>query len=307
MGALPTVDTAHYRDQLPCVLCGSTRSTDMHRQDPFRIVRCDCGMVFTLPRLSPEALHELYQEEYWNSSSAKDYGYTDYVGDAELYRRTFRLRSQVLHRHVKPPARVLDVGCAAGFCLEVLKEQGYDVHGLDISAAMAREAAGRVGADRVHQGPLEPSIFGGQHFDAITMWDVVEHVEDPAALLRTAREMLNPGGVVILETQNVASRWARLLGIRWQHYKFQEHLYHFDPDTIVTLLDQAGMERVEWSPRRGGKYVSFRFIAERAGRIHPLVAFFLQPLKLLGERALYLNFFDEMLVVARPRPESHDG
>jgi hypothetical protein len=132
------------------------------------------------------------------------------------------------------------------------------------------------------------------------MFDVVEHIEDPVAFLATARRMLNPGGVIVFETQNVASWFAKLMGVKWQHYKFQEHLYHFDPKTVRVLLGKAGLDLVEWSPRRGGKYVSLRFLAERAGRVHPLLSTLLAPLKLLGDRALYVNVFDEMLVVARP-------
>jgi len=151
---------------------------------------------------------------------------------------------------------------------------------------------------------LDEALFGGAKFDVVTMFDVVEHVEDPIAFLATARRMLAPGGVVVFETQNVASWFAKLLGkllgVRWQHYKFQEHLYHFDPRTVRVLLGKAGLELVEWSPRRGGKHVSLRFLVERAGRVHPLLSKLLAPLRLLGGASLYVNLFDEMLVVARP-------
>ena len=175
-----------------------------------------------------------------------------------------------------------------------------------IGNALALIRSGR--ADAVVAGgaeaPLTPtSLAGFRNMTAMSK----QGASMPFDARRDGFVIAEGGGVIILETQNVASRWAKLLGIRWQHYKFQEHLYHFDPKTIVTLLDQAGLERVEWSPRRGGKYVSFRFIAERASRIHPLVAFCLAPLKLLGERALYLNFFDEMLVVTRAKAEAGDG
>jgi hypothetical protein len=112
--------------------------------------------------------------------------------------------------------------------------------------------------------------------------------------------MLRPGGALILETQNVDSRFARLLGRRWQHYKHQEHLYHFNPATIARLLEQEGWEVVSNTPRFGGKYVSLSFIAERAGRLSPAAAFVLKPLNLLGRVSLYVNLRDEMVVVARP-------
>lgn len=304
MSAAPELDLASARHEIPCLLCGSSRRAEMHRREPFRIVRCEeCSLVYTLPRLSPAQIRAMYQTDYWRSGAAKDFGYTDYLADEALYVRTFRMRSELVAKHRPPPARLLDVGCAAGFALTALRERGYDVHGVELSASMAEVARARIGAGRIHCGVLEDvaarGLLGGR-FDVITMFDVVEHVEDPIALLRAARGLLAPGGVVVLETQNVGSRFARLMGIRWQHYKFQEHLYHFDPATVAVLLRKAGLDLVEWSPRRGGKYVSLGFLVERAGRVHPWLTTLLKPLRALGRRALYVNVFDEMLCVARP-------
>jgi len=303
MGSAPVLDERSARFDLACALCGGARREVVHEKPPFRIVRClDCSLVYTLPRLAPEALRSMYQSEYWRSDAARDFGYTDYLADEPLYVKTFRMRGRWISRFKPPPGRLLDVGCAAGFALVALRELGYDPHGVELSAPMAEIARRRLGADRIHCGVLEEvesrGLLGGS-FDVITLFDVVEHVEDPVALLACARRLLATGGIVVIETQNVGSLFARLLGVRWQHYKFQEHLYHFDPRTVRLLLERAGLELVEWSPRRGGKYVSFGFLVERSARVHPLIAALMKPLALLRRRSLYVNVFDEMLVVAR--------
>ena len=104
----------------------------------------------------------------------------------------------------------------------------------------------------------------------------------------------------MIETQNVESRFAKLMGPRWQHYKHAEHIYHFNPDTIARVCGEAGLRILENSPRLGGKYVSLGFIAERAGRLHPVFSTLLSPLKLLANLGLYVNLFDEMILVAEP-------
>ncbi len=304
MGSVPALDLKTARFDLPCLLCGGTRREIVHEKKPFQIVRCgDCSLVFTLPRLPPEALRAMYQTEYWRSDAAKDFGYTDYLADEPLYVKTFRMRGRWIARHRPPPGRALDVGCAAGFALTALRELGYDVHGVELSQSMAEVARRRLGADRIHCGVLEEverdGLLGGR-FDLVTLFDVIEHVEEPVELLAAARRLLNPGGIVVLETQNVSSLFARLLGVRWQHYKFLEHLYHFDPRTIRALLARAGLELVACTARRGGKHVSLRFVVERAGRVHLLLSKLLAPLLLLRDRSVYVNVFDEMLVVARP-------
>lgn len=317
MGTAPVLDATTARYDIACCLCGSRERVVVHEKLPFQIVRCmgggaagvgaagsGCGLVYTVPWLDRAALRAMYQRDYWKSDAAKDFGYTDYVADEALYVRTFRMRSDLVARHHAPPAKLLDVGCAAGFALTALRERGYDVHGVELSAEMAALAGKRLAApERIHCGLLDDveqrALFGGK-FDVITLFDVVEHIEDPVAFLATARRLLAPGGIVVFETQNVASLFARVMGLSWQHYKFQEHLWHFDPKTMPRLLQKAGFELVEWSPRRGGKHVSLRFLVERAGRVHPLLSKLLAPLRLLGNRSLYVNVFDEMLVVARP-------
>jgi hypothetical protein len=126
------------------------------------------------------------------------------------------------------------------------------------------------------------------------------HVVDPASLLRAARRLLRPGGLLVLETQDIDSLFARVLGRRWHHYKHAEHIYHFTPATVHALLAGAGLGIERLIHRHGGKYVSFAFIAERAARLHPALSAALQPLTRFGVARVYLNFFDEMVVLARP-------
>src|SRR5262245_55759586 len=290
MGSAPVLDEKTARFDLACLLCGSKERAVVHEKPPFRIVRCGrCSLVYTLPRLAPAAIEAMYQTDYWKSDAAKDFGYTDYLADEPLYVKTFTMRGRWIARHRPPPGRALDVGCAAGFALTALQRLGYDVQGVEISREMVEVARRRLGAERVHHGTLDGLAASGAlrgPFDLITLFDVVEHVEDPIALLAAAKRLLAPGGIVVLETQNVRSAFARLLGVRWTHYKFQEHLYHFDPATVRTLLAKAGFEVVACTPRRGGKHVSLGFLIERAGRVHPLLSKLLKPLAPLRRRSL---------------------
>jgi hypothetical protein len=103
----------------------------------------------------------------------------------------------------------------------------------------------------------------------------------------------------VIETQDIDSRFARALGPKWHHYKHEEHIYHFNPSTVETLLGQAGFRVDRLSHRYGGKYVSLHFIAERAARVHPALTKLLMPLTTFGRARVYLNFMDEMIVLAR--------
>ncbi len=293
--------------EVGCGLCGSARHRLRFADAPYRVVQCeDCGLVYVTPRRDAEGLRALYLVDYWRSASAKDFGYTDYLRDEPLYLRTYRRRFPVVRRRFERPGRVLDVGCAAGFFLAVAKEHGWKCTGVEPSPVMARFARERYGLE-VHEGSLLEQRLPAGAFDLVTFWDVVEHLPEPLPVLREARRLLAPGGTLLVETQNVASLFARLLGRRWQHYKHAEHIYHFDPRTIRRLLGDAGFDVEECRAARAGKYVSLEFVVERAARLHPALSRLLAPLRAIGRRAVYVNLRDEMIVVAAPRAEPVPG
>jgi SAM-dependent methyltransferase len=284
-----------------CPLCGGT-ATAAFTEPPYTVKRCDvCGLGFVSPRRTEEGLRALYDDDYWRSPSPKTHGYHDYRADQPLYLHTFRRRLDYALRDGPRSGRALDVGCAAGFCMAVLRERGFETHGVEVSRQIAAHAIEVLGFDTVHLGGIETAPYAEASFDLITMWDVVEHVPDPRALLTRSRELIAPGGRLVIETQDIDSAFARALGPRWHHYKHAEHIYHFTPPTIRALLRDAGFEVERLTHRHGGKYVSLHFIAERAGRVHPALSRALAPLGRLESANVYLNFMDEMIVVARPR------
>lgn len=288
-----------------CQICGSDERTLKFAEPPFEVVTCDaCGLVYVTPRLTGQDLLDIYDEGYWKSQDPKVRGYADYASESKLYLKTFQKRMGLVQRWVGPNARVLDVGCAAGYFLRVMHELGHDVHGVELSEAIAKEAALALGADRVHIGTLDDAVtamnYAPQSFDLVTLWDVIEHVPDPQSVLRRIRELIKPGARLLLETQNVGSRWARVLGRRWHHYKHHEHLFHFTPDTIRRLLGDCGFRTLDISASYAGKYVSFAFLAERAGKLGRIPGLLCKPLGLLSSWNLYVNPRDEIIVIAEP-------
>ena len=288
---------------IACPLCGSQDLRPAFSEPPYTVERCGaCGLGFVSPRLDEAGLTGIYADDsYWRSDSPKTRGYHDYRADEPLYVRTFHKRLGYALRDGPRAGRALDVGCAAGFCMAALRERGFETYGVEVSEAIGAHARDQLGfGDAVHLGTLETVPHPDHTFDLITMWDVVEHVPDPRALLRKARALLAPGGRLVLETQDIDSRFARLLGPRWHHYKHAEHIYHFTPATVRDLLAATGFRAERLTHRYGGKYVSLHFIAERAGRLHPLLSRALAPLGRLESASLYLNFMDEMIAIASP-------
>jgi predicted TPR repeat methyltransferase len=143
--------------------------------------------------------------------------------------------------------RLLDVGCHTGIFLDVARKAGWETFGVEPSRWSADRARAR--GLRVADGTLAEVELPGESFDVITMWDVIEHLADPAEELRRAHRLLRPNGLLAVSTMNVASWFPRLLGRRWPWY-MQMHLYYFTPATLRQMLDRTGFEMVETVPHK---------------------------------------------------------
>ena len=289
-----------------CQVCGSSERTLKFEDAPYKVFTCSsCSFVYVSPRLTGQALLDVYNETYWKSDNPKERGYADYAKESALYLKTYRKRMKLVSKWLPKAGRILDVGCAAGYFLQVAQQHGHDVHGVELSEAIAKQAIDSLGPERVFNGFLDDAAtarnWQDQSFDLVTIWDVIEHVPEPQSLLASIKKLIKPGGKLLLETQNVDSKLANRLGKRWHHYKHDEHLYHFNPSTISKLLSDCGYNVLTCGSAYAGKYVSFGFLAERAGRLGTIPGLMAKPLGLLKACNLYVNPHDEIIVIAEPK------
>jgi SAM-dependent methyltransferase len=176
--------------------------------------------------------------------------------------------------------RVLDIGCAAGALLDALRGRGWEVTGVEISPAS--EYARRERGLDVRSLPLEANAFPPEHFDVVLASHLIEHLTDPAALVREVRRICAPGGRFFVTTPNIAGFQARLFRGRWRSAIF-DHLYLFSVKTLSRLLREQG-----FLPER---IVTWGGLA--AGAAPP-------PVKALADRlAKRFGFGDVMLIRSR--------
>jgi SAM-dependent methyltransferase len=137
-----------------------------------------------------------------------------------------------------PGARVLDVGAGRGRLVDSLAASSYVASGIEPSArsADAAAAAGRM----VHRVGIEDHV---EHdLDALVLWHVLEHLDDPRAALARMRAWLRPGGLALVGVPNPASLQARIAGAAWMHWDAPRHRVHLTPRGLSALLVSAGFE-----------------------------------------------------------------
>ncbi len=229
-----------------CNACNTAGPQPLFERDDFNIVQCSaCGLVYVGEDPSTIDYAALYDESYY--TGGQNGAFADYVGQAAGRRAAARRRLWTLRR-LKARGRLLDVGCAAGFFLAEAARH-FEVRGVEPSTFAATFAREKLGLD-VFNGTLHDAAFAAASFDLITLWDVIEHVPDPAALLVEIRRLLAPGGHVVLTTGDIDSGYAQARGARWHLLTPPWHLYFFSRATLATLAKRAGLT-VEGIAARG--------------------------------------------------------
>jgi len=215
-----------------CPICAGASAPDV-RFGAAPLLRCErCGFSF----LHGEADPELYGDEYFEAYSGGDY-----IGHEKRRRHESRVRLDLLARVQPPPARLLEIGAAAGFFLDEARQRGYAGVGVEPNAAMATRAREALGLD-VRTGTLEELTFEPASFDAACAFHVVEHLADPLGSLRTIGETVKPGGIVFVEVPNAESRAARRLGGAWSPLDLPYHVGQYGPGSLRTLFERADLE-----------------------------------------------------------------
>jgi SAM-dependent methyltransferase len=200
-----------------------------------------CGRLLLDPKPEPEALAKAYDDEYYGAGARK------FLRPVEAGLDWFRAaRARRVDALTPVPSdgrrrRALDIGCGDGGFLAALAERGWECHGTELSPVTAQRAADRTGLE-IRAGRLDSSAFAPGSLDAVSIWHVLEHLDDPDRVLRECARWLAPGGVLLVAVPNVASWQARLFRGHWFHLDPPFHLYHFDTDSLGRTLADAGFE-----------------------------------------------------------------
>ena len=209
--------------------------------DTFLAMRCrGCGLVYLNPRPCAEDFDRIYPASY----HAFDFS-------PKRFGLAFRMRQQLERRRVLSwcrglgdGARILDVGCGDGFHLSLLRDfgkPGWELEGADLSTRAA--AAARQRGLRVHHGSVQDLGLPRASYDLVLLIQTLEHVADPPGLLTAIRDLLRPGGRLVVVTDNVGSLDFRLFrGRHWGGYHFPRHWNLFSCSSLRALAGKVGLE-----------------------------------------------------------------
>lgn len=246
MRPIRTVDVA-------CSSCGASEGREVGRTHDYEFRTCSnefvfvecasCGLVYLRNRPHLDELRTIYPPAY--------YDYDEFLGSfiGRLRRRVQRGRIGPIARYAGEGALVMEVGCGNGELLAVMKQYGppsWRLVGVDFSPEACAMVERR--GIEARQARFEAMSWEDRAPDVIIMNQVIEHLDDPSASVRKARELLGPGGVLLVETPSTDSwdgRWFRPR--YWGGWHCPRHWNLYNPRTLGALFAREGLQVVETS------------------------------------------------------------
>jgi 2-polyprenyl-3-methyl-5-hydroxy-6-metoxy-1,4-benzoquinol methylase len=309
-----------YNVNIKCEVCGNV-DTDMFllrfSRTDFNVVECkNCEFVFIPQFYRQQIPYENYRDDEVLQSVRKGNNYIKF--------RRHKLRLKLIKHYVNS-GKLYDIGVGWGHFLNTAKLLGFEASGVEISELMQHYATNDLKLDVVHDNFFNLSL-PHNNWDVATMWDVLEHIEQPDLAVEKVHQILKPGGYFVLQVPQIDSKVAIRQKQNWTMMSI-EHINYFSRKSIKTLLESKGFEIVKykssyelklflmftvlpWLRRKKGQSNAKVNItnSERQNFFNKVTNLpkFIIWLGLLAHDIIYksltcLNFGEEMIVVARKK------
>jgi 2-polyprenyl-3-methyl-5-hydroxy-6-metoxy-1,4-benzoquinol methylase len=224
-----------------CILCGSKENHSVFNENGIAIVKCNsCGHVFSSYN------QDEHYEGYWDDPAEEfDLKWWD-----EAHREIY---DDFISKFILTnKGKILDVGCGLGFFvkrIETMKPE-WTAIGYEISEKAVQFANEKNGLKNIYAGLVQSSTIPANSIDIITLWDVIEHIPKPHALLQYLQSLITPGGIIFLQTPNFPFQlWKAKLKVLIRgmkpgvHYlEAKDHVNNYKMATLAELGKQCGFE-----------------------------------------------------------------
>lgn len=211
-------------------------------KEKFQIQEClDCGLLFTEPRPSKDKIGDYYKSEEYYSHQENKNGFIP-----KLYESVKSINLKHKYRIAtagKQSGKLLDIGCGVGDFLHTAEEHGWQCTGIEPSEDAKTIAKKRIKAEILGSEDLEQ--FPNETFDVITMWHVLEHVDDLKWQISQLQRLIKQNGRIVIAVPNYKSYDAVYYKEKWAAYDVPRHLNHFNKETLAKIFKTNGLTLVD--------------------------------------------------------------
>ena len=218
-----------------CPVCNSNKRVHILDKSASAYYKCeDCSMVYLNPIMNKECTIEYYTN--------LNTGQGDIVsGESSFYTEIYSLGLDSIEKHSKKIGKILDIGCSTGFFLDLSKQRGWETTGIELGiqeATVAKNKGHKIITDVVEKLDLN------EKFDAIVMWDVLEHIPNGIEQLELISRHLNQGGILFFQIPNSDSMASKILRYSCRMFDGIEHTNLYNPKSIEKLISSSNFSLI---------------------------------------------------------------
>ena len=224
------------------LFCRAFDRVQGHPEKLWDILRClNCGLGWTSPQLTEREVAAFYASDYLGETSR---AVAEFLSGKLVRTRSWRKETEkvrLLERYV-PRGRILDVGCGDGKFLWALDPERWQRTGIDLAQDTLELVRSKIPGLSLISADIFCASLEAASFDAVTFWHALEHLPLPERVLARARDLLRPGGRILVSLPAFDSLQARMFRRYW--YGFDDvprHLYHFSRTAMDLLLTNCGL------------------------------------------------------------------
>lgn len=207
---------------------------------PLTVVKCEqCDLVFLHPRPDKKLGIEYFDKAYSNAEGFEDIGY--FRDDDAIFARN-QERFKIISRIPAPNKKILDFGAGQGHFVKICRDEGWSAIGIEQSNEAIKKTKEQFGFDLLY----DLSSLEKRSIEIITLWDVIEHLENPREILLMLSEYLVDDGHIVIETANINSFDFHIKKKKWTFW-LMDHFYYYSNYTLKYLLNTLGFTLADYN------------------------------------------------------------
>jgi 2-polyprenyl-3-methyl-5-hydroxy-6-metoxy-1,4-benzoquinol methylase len=229
-----------------CPWCGSEKAQikllvkdEFLTKEDFNICEClSCGLLYTIPRPSKDKIGLYYKSEEYYSHKENKKGFIPKVYET-IKKFNLKHKYKLASNGIKA-GKVLDIGCGVGDFLHTAETHNWECTGVEPAEDAKAIAQKRTKGEIISSEELE--TIPDCYFDLITMWHVLEHIDNLKWQVKQLQRLTKPNGRIVIAVPNHKSYDAQYYKEQWAAYDVPRHLNHFNRKTLTKIFKSEGLE-----------------------------------------------------------------
>jgi 2-polyprenyl-3-methyl-5-hydroxy-6-metoxy-1,4-benzoquinol methylase len=279
-----------------CIICGGEQKS-LFNYKHFHYYRCQkCQQVSTYPLPNNTMIKKHYADKFREGNYQLLRKYSEqykivYAYFVKLLKEQCEQQNTTLKNK-----KILDIGCFTGEFLELMQQQGADVHGLELQPEAVKIANKKM-PGRVYEADVMSYKFSQKKYDIITLFGLVEHVTNPMQLLERCYNLLSKDGIIMVQTPNSSSLLARSMKKYWPPFSPIEHIHLFSRKSLEYALHNAGFENLHF--RAHQKKLPVGYVYNMLNNFGPEFHKVLKPIESIvtNSRTVLPFYVGEMIII----------